>query len=251
MHNTRTTTRAVTLVTGLCLGAIMPAFAAGFDCTQARSPVERAICADPVLGEQDEQLNARWREIRTLTQYPDALKSDQIAWIGKRNHCATGIACLRWNYARRLAELTPDAVSGPFDWTGTWVRIDSPAESGTLSLQKESENRYRVSAFAMSGGNMGELDGLARPSEGTLLLLSQDGDDDCRIVFRQVHRQLEVEQQSGSCGAGMGVDYSGRYVPVRTAPGAPLDQIDFSQVKPQWNLLNLGIVGHPGTDAEL
>lgn len=75
-------------VTLACSAA--PAAAASFDCDKAGTPVERAICQQPPLGELDSKINDSYlRATGSMTaQDAAALRTEQRAWLKTRNACA-------------------------------------------------------------------------------------------------------------------------------------------------------------------
>lgn len=88
----------------------MPAQAApSFLCTGKLSAVERVICSDPLLGEADMQLAARYRAaLEAQPAAREALSTAQRAWLKTRNQtCRTAPlnACLLQQYQQRLAAL--------------------------------------------------------------------------------------------------------------------------------------------------
>ncbi|SOD55366.1 lysozyme inhibitor LprI family protein [Pseudoxanthomonas wuyuanensis] len=226
-----------------CALAGLPALAlaAGFDCGKARTATERAICADAATGALDAALAARWREALARSRYPAELKTDQLQWLAERNQCRDDAACLRRSYTRRLAELAPAAVEGVFDWSGEWTRIGGHSSPSALSIERLDADRYRIGLDASAGANMGGYSGDAQLDGDTLRLQGgDDSDPDCRMLLRRVHRQIELEQSQGHCGAGAGVHYAGRYIADAGGGAAPV-----------WNLLNLGIVATPAHDKAL
>ncbi len=101
---------------GVMLAFVMPAGPAraqAFDCTKARSPVEKAICADPGLGTLDRQLAQAYAA--SLQREPGniaALTAAQAQWLRQRDAaCALPSArvpaCLTGLLTRRLAALAP------------------------------------------------------------------------------------------------------------------------------------------------
>lgn len=93
----------------LTLFAALPAAAAGFDCTQAREPVEKLVCSDPQVSELDARLQAFYFGLRAdVGIEPDTtLQARQRTWLRTiRNRC-TDTACLSAAYTARLAELDP------------------------------------------------------------------------------------------------------------------------------------------------
>ena len=89
----------------LCVLAGASAFAAGFDCAKARSPVEKQICADAELSRLDELLARFYPAARDkLQENARCLVTDQQQWLRTRNACDGG-ACLKTAYLARLTEL--------------------------------------------------------------------------------------------------------------------------------------------------
>lgn len=225
-----------------CALAGLPALAlaAGFDCGKARTVTETAICADAVTDELDAALAMRWRDALARSRYPVELKADQTAWLAARNRCRSDIACLRQSYTRRLAELDAAAIEGVFDWNGEWTRVDSHSSHSTLDIDRLADDRYRIGLDASAGANMGGFAGEVQLDGDTLRSQGSDDDPECRMMLRRVHRQIELEQSQGHCGAGAGVYYAGRYVADTSGDNAPA-----------WTLLNLGIVEKPEHDKAL
>jgi len=57
--------------------------AASFDCSKAKTPQEKAICASPELSAADDRMAAQYREI-LRTASPEAateIREDQLAWL--------------------------------------------------------------------------------------------------------------------------------------------------------------------------
>lgn len=234
---------ALLALTAACAIGLTPfgGSSASFDCAKAGTPSERAICADPVTSKLDEDLAKRWRQAEADSRYPAELKRDQFAWLKRRNGCKDDNGCLRGAYTRRLAELAPDVVAGPFDWRGTWTRINGNAASGELVIAASGKDTYTIGLEATAGANMGSSGGLAR-GDGNSLDLVEENDPECRIVLKRVHRQIQLDQHDGNCGAGSGVYYDGRYVPDRSGQG---------KAAPAWDLLSLNVIRQPRNDAEL
>ncbi len=87
--------------------APLAAKAASFDCQKARTAVEKAICANPALGELDVELATAYREFLKSSS-TDAARKDMVsvqkAWLSKRNACATD-QCLEEIYKGRIHQL--------------------------------------------------------------------------------------------------------------------------------------------------
>lgn len=104
------------------LGAasVGPAAAASFDCARARTPDERAICADRGLNDRDVRLAVYYELARKVVAMGarGAIMDEQAAWLRERRRCGANRACLLISYDRRLAQLRrpiDSAIShGPF-----------------------------------------------------------------------------------------------------------------------------------------
>ncbi|WP_158926933.1 lysozyme inhibitor LprI family protein, partial [Acidisphaera sp. S103] len=93
------------------------AHAAGIDCGKARSPTEKAICANPHLLALDQQIAVAYAD--ALARQPDrkdAMRQDLIRWLKQRDAaCALPRAdipkCLIGQMTERLAALAPPAAA--------------------------------------------------------------------------------------------------------------------------------------------
>lgn len=84
----------------------------GFDCDQAATSVEMAICRNELIALGDREMTSVYREL--LGEFPAeaaaGLRSSQCAWLNDRNRsCLSGDAmdniCLARHYSDRLAAL--------------------------------------------------------------------------------------------------------------------------------------------------
>ncbi len=112
----RSRVRAAHRMTALVLAASVLALraasvAAGapsFDCTKARTPDEKAICADPALSALDAQLGVIYRRTmqRSNPGEAAALRATQLRWIQDRSRdCSADRACLQASLSARLGQL--------------------------------------------------------------------------------------------------------------------------------------------------
>jgi uncharacterized protein len=114
----------------LLLAAAPLAHAASFDCSKARTPIEKTICASPELSAADDQMAAAYKA--ALAQAPEAaelLRVGQREWLRDRaQNCSTKVSeapladCLRDSYKERTAFMARavERVSGV---TFVWNRI--------------------------------------------------------------------------------------------------------------------------------
>lgn len=90
----------------LALAAAVPAHAASFDCSKARTQVEKRICTDPELSQLDERLHRHFAAARQpLGRGADCLTQLQRDWLRRERNACKDSACLERVYLRRLAEL--------------------------------------------------------------------------------------------------------------------------------------------------
>ena len=90
--------------------AVAPAIhAASFDCSKARTKIEKTICSDPKLSAADEQMAALYKAAlantgRALIPVKD-LPSDQVAWLTLIQSRCDNAACLSGAYRGRIRTL--------------------------------------------------------------------------------------------------------------------------------------------------
>ena len=80
-----------------------------FDCQKASSPSEKAICASATLSHLDLRLGRMWRKLLEHFDLDDGqtaqIRSDQKAWLVRRNECKQDSNCLGMLYKDRLSAL--------------------------------------------------------------------------------------------------------------------------------------------------
>ena len=85
----------------------LPAQTASYDCTQASTSAEIAVCANPGLNRLDEDMAVLYRSL--LEELPQRqasrLREDQRSWLTARNSCGADVRCLRARYQERISRL--------------------------------------------------------------------------------------------------------------------------------------------------
>jgi uncharacterized protein len=81
------------------------AFAAGFDCRKASTAIEKMICSDEELSQQDEQLAELYAKSLAVVSYKDDLQRQQRHWINKERNTCKDKDCLRLEYSSRIGIL--------------------------------------------------------------------------------------------------------------------------------------------------
>jgi len=98
------------------------------------------------------------------------------------------------------------------NWLGTWERNSWQLEA-SLEIKTIKNDSIFFSISATNGGNSGGVDGIALVSKNIATYLNTEDGDTCIILFTLlVNSVISVEQQKGFCLAGVGVEYSGKYI---------------------------------------
>ncbi|UEP53265.1 lysozyme inhibitor LprI family protein [Burkholderia ambifaria] len=216
-HARRANLRSVMMFAVLTM-ASMAAHAAGFDCTKAASPTEKAICADPGLSSLDGQLATAWKKALAKGGDTAALKAAQLQWLMQRDRCGNDVLCVGDRYRERLASLNGAPLAAD-RWQQTWYRdSDDPSFGGVLTFTGTAPRLH----FELSGNNGANTGGLG----GDIELHGDRGtfrQDRCRLDFSRKGSRVQVAQQGSDvdCGAGSGVTYSGDYVTASKAQASP------------------------------
>ena len=202
----------------------------GIDCSKARSPIERAICADPALIVLDRATAQAYSgALTTAPAQRDALRQEQLRWLKQRDTaCAVPTpainACLKAQLTARIAALTPtpapvatsSVIPGP---TPVVVRRTPPAIPSTTIAQPVATldqtslpagpqaetllhvtvpGRFTLSAKSAGGAALQLVDMLTGPSDVAGAAGSQDGRID-ELLDVGVYKLL-VSSASGASG---------------------------------------------------
>lgn len=92
----------------LCTGLLpFSAQAASYDCTQARTSAEIAVCANPGLNRLDEDMAVLYRSLfnELPRRQAERMRQDQRSWLTARNSCGADVRCLRARYQERMSRL--------------------------------------------------------------------------------------------------------------------------------------------------
>lgn len=155
-----------------------------FDCARASTATEKAICASPVLSQLDRQLADSYGAARSgvSSAQADAVRRDQIAWIGVRDGCGGDAACLEAQMRNRLLVLQASgAAVAPVatGLSGTYCAGDDTmlvedhgdvVDFGILSIQGGGHSCGTGKIRAARTG-----DGYAAISDGCTFRLVQQG----------------------------------------------------------------------------
>ncbi len=100
--------RAFATLTVAAVAAVCapPAQAASFPCVEAKSAVEKSICASPEISNLDEYLGRYYAAVRIgLVHAESCVVDDQRAWLRNVRDACKDASCLKRVYLERLATL--------------------------------------------------------------------------------------------------------------------------------------------------
>ncbi|HEX2677020.1 MAG TPA: lysozyme inhibitor LprI family protein [Polyangiales bacterium] len=91
----------------LVVVGLVPRTTQAIDCTKAKTPTEKAICASVELKTLDDRLNAVYG--RMIAKYEGAgaeeIRTNQIRWLQNRDFCADRVECLKEQIPWRTSDL--------------------------------------------------------------------------------------------------------------------------------------------------
>lgn len=93
---------ALILATLFCTST---SYAAGFDCSKAKSATEKTICSTTSLSDLDEILVLSFNKAVASSADVKALKTAQQAWLKTRETCSSTVDCITQAYTTRISEL--------------------------------------------------------------------------------------------------------------------------------------------------
>lgn len=119
------------------LTALARAPGPSFDCTQAGTATERAICVNPALAALDRALGDAWTARRRVDN-SEASLSEQRRWIAERDSCQGDMTCLQASMSERVAVLggeVPDLPAMPTATTDIPVHHSENEATMTVAAQ--------------------------------------------------------------------------------------------------------------------
>lgn len=91
-----------------CVMASNEARAAGFDCSKASAPDERAVCDNPQLSALDSEMTGLWyaySRVPMLMGSSGNRQDEAQAFLARRRQCGSDAACISAAYTARIATL--------------------------------------------------------------------------------------------------------------------------------------------------
>ena len=232
--------------------------AQGIDCSRARSPTEKAICASPALLTLDREVATAYAS--ALARQPerrDAMRTDLLSWLRARdaacNLPAAAIErCLSGQLTARLAALAPPPPAAPAPQTAPTApvqaaapppdpavpdaRFDPPAPAATLEvaslpagaeaetlLRVTSPGRFTIAAHSASGAALQLVDMLTGPSDLAGAAGGQDGRlDQLLDIGTYKLRVFAAPGASGTVGLTVTAFHDAAPPAALPQPGRPL-----------------------------
>lgn len=201
------------------------AAAAGFPCSKATTPTEKAICADPALSALDERLSASYRAAleRLSGASPEegaagaAVKADQRAWLRDRDSCGADAACLRRAYEGRAAVLSfrtdpaaPSAAEryvGRFDHEGFMGIAAIALRNGTVAVSV-SGAEPTAGRWVCDFSGIGRLD-----DQGRLIVGTPDAEGGGLILVAEKDRGVVIpDLEPNRAASGYWCGHNGTFI---------------------------------------
>ena len=88
--------------------------AAGFDCSKAAAPDERAVCANPALSALDSEMTGLWyaySRVPMLMGGNGERQTEAEEFLARRRKCGSDVACLKQAYDERIATLQSNVTA--------------------------------------------------------------------------------------------------------------------------------------------
>jgi uncharacterized protein len=165
-----TKTTAATTTPAATTGQAKPSF----DCTKAKSDVEKAICADPALSRADAEIAQRYRALRAALDpaAATALQADQGYFVSNRNDGFKDFKDLQARLDERLDFLGKVKTEVPAGFAGTWGNLWGEVEikpaGGRVSVAIQTVEQT-------TGRWVCNADGSAAPKGATLTIPGDSG----------------------------------------------------------------------------
>ena len=139
------------IVAGVLLGSCAQVFAASFPCYKASMYAESAVCSDPELSRQDDELAMLYKEALTRLPEPKAVQWVQKNWLeDDRNQCRT-VQCVKDSYTMRIYGLRRQLGELPEKATTARVQAQvASASTPAVSTDEECANLNAAIKTAMN-----------------------------------------------------------------------------------------------------
>ncbi|MGB0749831.1 MAG: lysozyme inhibitor LprI family protein [Magnetospiraceae bacterium] len=216
---------AVLTVLSAPVGAQTNKSGPSFNCAKAGTAVEKALCADPVLGRMD---LAMARLYKHLIETDAGLKEDQKSWIKTRNLCGKDTACLTDQLAARWVDLGAriDPGEGAGKLSGIYRYAAEPgvlegrlaiatAPDGSLGFVTRTETLVGT-GFCLSGGG-----GVKKTGDGAWHWQDPVGAPGCTVTFSASEpgtMEVGIENCPADYTCDAGNRFNGQYKRIYPQP---------------------------------
>jgi uncharacterized protein len=154
---------------------------ASFDCSKARTGVEKTICADKALSSLDEELAKTYESVISSSDNADMVKREQKEWLRSVRDKCRDEACLKDAYANRLAQL---AATRQVEW--------KTFRDANLGIEFSYPSNRKVEIGCRGSKNCTALIGKPTPHSDYLIAFEAfDGDLDTVAVEQAVFEKKD------------------------------------------------------------
>ncbi|WP_210255195.1 lysozyme inhibitor LprI family protein [Ancylobacter pratisalsi] len=209
---------AAILIAAFVSGRPGATLAASFDCGKARTPDERAVCADPALSALDSEMGALWfaySRMPLLMGASGARRDDARAFLDARAKCGRDAACLSALYIARNATLK--RLLG-----GAIQTLTAEANADPSPLPAPQPVMVQISALA---GQCRELGGVIEGDASPQMMsadLDQDGKPDYLLNAQNLLCDGAATAYCANDGCDIWVDLSSAdYAPMKLRGSRP------------------------------
>ena len=202
---------------GLLVISALPTGAASFDCAKAKTPVEKAICAQPTLSAADETIARLYNELIVVRGDNEDLAQEQRAWLAQRDMTAPGGLVLL--HSERIASLKQqlDSATTPIALTslgGSCVPMTGTASDakctveGSGKVKGDDSLSWQTQSYALPDDLTNRASVVLAPVKGqagmariVAALYSEGGSvDEPSLVSNRFGRFLELPSEADGTG---------------------------------------------------
>lgn len=115
--------------------------AASFDCSKASTNVEKLICMDAIISQQDEQLEQVYKVALGKIVDEESLRREQRTWLKRKRNACKDAMCLMQVYHERIAQLNSLNMITPSDARVVQISASGPAQFNLAESEAPSAGR--------------------------------------------------------------------------------------------------------------
>lgn len=128
-----------------------------------------------------------------------------------------------------------DAQNSLVKWNGEWVR-DEEFNEGTMNISNFDGQKFNLSIGVQSGGNTGDMIGVASVNGNKATYIDTEYDTGCRLNMTLQEGSVLI-QQTPECGqvGGMGTYFDGEYTNAKTTVSTPSNSLSSKNIMNETN----------------